>query len=222
MWVTDRHESRAFRARRRQPGDNVLVMKEAEPARSVRQLIVESAVRQMGERGYHGTSMRDIAEGAQITVASIYHHFASKQAILQHIMVGALEDTIAMTRGAVLRAGARPLDQLQAIMRVWTVFHATSRDQAIVTATELRSLDTEGRRVVITLRDQQEQIFREVVQYGVDEGVFLTKLPTDATRWIISTGQQASTWFRPDGPLTAAELADRYAILAAAIVEAVH
>lgn len=199
-----------------------MVRKVAEPARGVRQLIIASALRQMGERGYHGTSTRDIAEGAHITVASIYHHFASKQAILQHITVSALEDSIAKTRGAVLRAGSHPLDQLQAIVRVWTIFHATSRDQAIVTATELRSLDGEGRRVVITLRDQQEQIFRDVVQYGVDEGAFLTKLPTDATRWIINTGQQVSTWFRPDGPLTADALADRYAILAAAIVESVR
>ena len=70
-----------------------------------RQVILDSAVANMNERGYHGTSMRDIARGADITVASIYHHFASKQEILQDIMVRALHDAIAMTRGALLRSG---------------------------------------------------------------------------------------------------------------------
>ena len=194
-------------------------MKAAGPARDVKQVIVESALRQMGERGYHGTTMREIAEGAQITVASIYHHFSSKQEILQDITVHALEDTLAMTRGAALRAGLAPLDQLQAMVRVWTVYHASFRDQGIVTATELRSLDPTGRRLIVTLRDQQEQIFRDVVQRGVDEGVYLTRFPVDAVRAIITTGQQVCTWFRPDGPLTAAELAERHALLAAAIVE---
>lgn len=194
-------------------------MKAAGPARDVKQVIVESALRQMGERGYHGTTMREIAEGAQITVASIYHHFSSKQEILQDITVHALEDTLAMTRGAALRAGPAPLDQLQAMVRVWTVYHASFRDQGIVTATELRSLDLTGRRLIVTLRDQQEQIFRDVVQRGVDEGAFLTRFPVDAVRAIITTGQQVCTWFRPDGPLTAAELAERHALLAAAILE---
>lgn len=194
-------------------------MKAAGSPRDVKQVIVQSALRQMGERGYYGTTMREIAEGAQITVASIYHHFPSKQEILQDITVHALEDTIAMTRGAALRAGARPLDQLQAMVRVWTVYHASYRHQGIVTSTELRSLNQPGRRLVVALRDQQEQIFRDVVNHGVDTGAFRTRFPTDTARAIITTGQQVCTWFRPDGPLTAAELAERHAVIAAAIVE---
>lgn len=64
-----------------------------------RQAILDSALRNMNERGYHGTSMRDIARDADITVASIYHHFKSEQEILQDIMTRALHDAIAMTRG---------------------------------------------------------------------------------------------------------------------------
>ncbi|MDX5452601.1 MAG: TetR family transcriptional regulator, partial [Rhodococcus sp. (in: high G+C Gram-positive bacteria)] len=79
-----------------------------------RQAILDSALRNMNERGYHGTSMRDIARDADITVASIYHHFKSKQEILQDIMTRALHDAIAMTRGALLRAGGLPDAQLQA------------------------------------------------------------------------------------------------------------
>ncbi|MFC9839823.1 TetR/AcrR family transcriptional regulator [Rhodococcus sp. NPDC127530] len=184
-----------------------------------RQVILDSAVANMNERGYHGTSMRDIARGADITVASIYHHFASKQEILQDIMVRALHDAIAMTRGALLRSGGAPADQLQALMRAWVMFHTTRQLDAMVGATEIRSLDDAGRRLVVALRDEQEHLFRDVIERGVEEGDFATEYPRDAVRGIINMGQSVCTWWHADGPLKPEELAERYADLALAMVK---
>lgn len=186
---------------------------------AVRQLILDSAVRNMNERGYHGTSMRDIAAGADLTVASIYHHFKSKQDILQEIMLQALRDAHGMTRGALLRSGGEPKDQLQALVRAWVMFHTTRREDALVGATELRSLDEPGHRLVVALRDEQENIFRDVIERGVEEGAFHTEYPRDAVRAIINMGQQVCVWWRADGPLSAQDIADRYCALATAMVE---
>ncbi|MFZ2177652.1 MAG: TetR family transcriptional regulator [Rhodococcus sp. (in: high G+C Gram-positive bacteria)] len=184
-----------------------------------RQAILDSALWNMNERGYHGTSMRDIARDADMTVASIYHHFKSKQEILQDIMTRALHDAIAMTRGALLRSGGTPAEQLQAVVRAWIMFHTTRQADALVGATELRSLDYEGRRLVVALRDEQESIFRDVIFRGVEEDAFTTPLPQDAARAIIHMGQSVCTWWRADGPMKPAELADRYADLALAMVQ---
>ncbi|KJF20653.1 TetR/AcrR family transcriptional regulator [Rhodococcus sp. AD45-ID] len=186
---------------------------------AVRQLILDSAVRNMNERGYHGTSMRDIAAGADLTVASIYHHFKSKQDILQEIMLQALRDAHGMTRSALLRSGGEPKDQLQALVRAWVMFHTTRREDALVGATELRSLDEPGHRLVVALRDEQENIFRDVIERGVEEGAFRTEYPRDAVRAIINMGQQVCVWWRADGPLSAQDIADRYCALATAMVE---
>ena len=186
----------------------------------VRQTILDSAMRNMHDRGYHGTSMRDIASGADITVASIYHHFKSKQEILQDIMVRVLHDSIATTRGALLRSDNEPTEQLKALVRAWVLFHASGRVDALVGATERRSLNEAGRRLVIALRDEQEGIFRDVIERGVEEGVFGTAYPRDAVRAIIVMGQQVCVWWRSEGPLSAEDLADRYSAFAAAMVEA--
>ncbi|WP_415395068.1 TetR/AcrR family transcriptional regulator [Rhodococcus globerulus] len=186
---------------------------------AVRQLILDSAVRNMNERGYHGTSMRDIAAGADLTVASIYHHFKSKQDILQEIMLQALRDAHGMTRSALLRSGGEPKDQLQALVRAWVMFHTTRREDALVGATELRSLDEPGHRLVVALRDEQENIFRDVIERGVEEGAFRTEYPRDAVRAIINMGQQVCVWWRADGALSAQDIADRYCALATAMVE---
>lgn len=186
---------------------------------AVRQLILDSAVRNMNERGYHGTSMRDISAGADLTVASIYHHFKSKQEILQEIMIRALRDANAMTRSALLRAGGDPKGQLQALIRAWVLFHTTRRHDALVGATELRSLDENGHRLVVALRDEQESMFRAVIERGVEEGTFHTPFPRDAVRALINMGQQVCVWWRDDGPMSAEDTAARYCALATAMVE---
>lgn len=186
-----------------------------------RQAIVDSAVRRFYELGYHGTSMRDIAGLAGITVGSIYHHFASKQEILHDIMTRVLTEVISTTRLAVLEAGAEPVAQLHNLMRAWALFHIARREEALVGITEIRSLEAEGRRVVIALRDEQEAVFRQVVDRGVAQGAFATVHPIAAVRAILSMGQSIAVWYRPDGESTPSQIADAYAELALGTVRAV-
>jgi AcrR family transcriptional regulator len=164
--------------------------------RSGRDAVLDAAVDHFQRVGYHGTSMRDIATRAGFTVASIYNHFPSKQRILQEIMTTILTDALAATRTAVLRAGPRPHDQLRALMHAWLVFHTDRRDEAVVGATEIRSLDSDGRRLVVALRDEQEGLFRDVVQHGVETGDFLTPYPAEAVRALIAMGTSVASWYR--------------------------
>lgn len=189
-------------------------------ARSGRAAVLDAAVQNFQRVGYHGTSMRDIATGAGFTVASIYNHFPSKQRILQEIMVGILTDALAATRSAVLRAGALPHDQLRALMHAWLVFHTERRDEAVVGATEIRSLDPDGRRLVVALRDEQEHLFREVVEHGAETGAFGTPHPAEAVRALIAMGTSVASWYRPGGGLTPHQMGERYARLALGLVEA--
>ena len=188
--------------------------------RSGRDAVLDAAVDHFQRVGYHGTSMRDIATRAGFTVASIYNHFPSKQRILQEIMTTILTDALASTRTAVLRAGSRPHDQLRALMHAWLVFHTERRDEAVVGATEIRSLDTDGRRLVVALRDEQEGLFRDVVQYGVETGDFRTPYAAEAVRALIAMGTSVASWYRPGGDLTPHQMGDRYARLALGLVEA--
>lgn len=183
-----------------------------------RQVVLDAALLNFNDRGYHGTSMRDIARDADMKVASIYHHFGSKQQILQEIMRRVLQDSLAVTRRAILRAQGGPEAQLRELVRAWVVFHATRRHDALVGASELRSLDPLGRELVVALRAEQKGLFAEVVARGVDEGVFTVAFPDEAVRGIAGMGQSVCTWWHPGGPLDADELAERYVELALKLV----
>ena len=187
--------------------------------RSGRGPIVESAIRNFTERGYHGTSMRDIAAGANVTVASIYHHFAAKQDVLVHIMAGTMTNLLDRTTKA--DAGATtPTERLLAVVEAWVLVHTEHRQEALIGASELRALEPAGRELVVGMRDEQEALMRRIVTDGVDTGEFATPYPDEAARAILRVGSAISTWYRPDGPLTPRDMVERYQDLALGIVRA--
>lgn len=182
--------------------------------------VLDGAVRQFTKVGYHGASVRDIAAESDVTVASLYYHFKSKQEILQEIMVAILQDVIAETRAALLGAGSEPSDQLAALVRCWVLFHIERQSEALIGASEIRSLDEDGMRRIVALRDEQENIFRGVVDRGVAEGAFGTPHPREAARAIINMGRSIVTWYHVGGPVSPDEMADQYVELSLALIRA--
>jgi AcrR family transcriptional regulator len=188
--------------------------------RGGKEVVLRSAIANFTERGYHGTSMRDVARDADVTVASIYHHYPSKQEILAEIMAETLSDVIASTRSALMGAGSSPSDQLRAIVRAWVEFHTTRQAEALIGASELRSLESSGRKLVIALRDEQEGVFRDVVERGAELGEFATAYPREAARAVINMGRSVASWYQAGGGISPHEMAERYAELSLATVRA--
>lgn len=186
--------------------------------RNSREVLVAAAVENFTTLGYHGTSMRDIARTAGVTVASIYHHFASKQEILQQVMIRTITDVLGATRTAVEDAVAAgrtsPSEQLEALVDAWMIFHTTRQAEALIGASEIRSLDDGGRAVVVGHRDEQEALFRSVIEGGVQAGVFTTSYPREAARAIIEMGYSVASWYRIGGELSPEEMSVRYRELA--------
>ncbi len=68
------------------------------PAHERRRQLLDVAVRVFAERGYHSTSMNDVAEAAGVTKPVLYQHFASKRELYRELLLdigGQLKDTIA-------------------------------------------------------------------------------------------------------------------------------
>lgn len=184
-----------------------------------RDLIVWAAVELFTEVGYHGTSVRDIGERARTSSTSLYSYFGGKEELLSAIMVASLAEVLESTREAL--AGAphdRPDLQLAALVRAWIDFHTRRQALAAVGATELRSLGRGLRGPVLALRDEQESVFRDVVERGVASGVFRTPHPREATTAVIQMGRDVSGWYTPSGTQSATALADQYVVLALDLV----
>lgn len=82
-------------------------------ARNRRQQILEAAARHFSDRGFHATSMRDIAADVGFLVGSIYYHFESKDALFVAVHGAAVEMMTNAVHAAVAGVEA-PWDRLEA------------------------------------------------------------------------------------------------------------
>lgn len=169
-----------------------------------------SALNMFVEQGYHGTSVRQIAAGAGLSVPGLYHHFPSKQALLVGIMDASMDELLDRTRSAEDGAGPSPSDRFDAVVESLLLFHIHRRDAAFVCSTEIRSLDSANRTAYIAKRDEEQRLLDAIVAEGVESGVFDTPHPADASRAVTTMCVGLATWYRPDGPMTPGELVAVY------------
>lgn len=176
--------------------------------------ILNAAVQTIAARGYHGTSVRDIATFAGISAGSIYNHFGSKHDLLVTILVRGGVALVEATERALLDAPDEPAARLDAIVRTHVGIHAENPLESYIGNSELRSLDPVALERVIANRDAQQRIFDRVVEQGVRRGVFGTENPTEASRFVVTACTAVAMWFRPGGPATEEQVIARYQAVA--------
>lgn len=123
--------------------------------------ILAAAVQIFGQKGFHATSMQEIAEAVNLQKASLYHHVSSKQEILVDVLDQALDLFIANMQ-AVMQSPLPPDDMLRQAMQTYMVTILQQRDLASVLLLEHRSLEPELHARHIPRRDRFEGLWRDL------------------------------------------------------------
>ncbi len=179
-----------------------------------REAILVAALQAFFEQGFHGTSMRNIAARAGSATSHCYYYFPSKSEVLRTLIIDVTADLIKSLEAERRAASQNPAAQLTAIVRAHVTLHSERQAEAFVGSSELRSLDDAAHREAIDMRDQIGAIFRSVVNDGIQARAFHCPHPNETVLAIMTMCTSVADWYRADGPLTPAELADRYATLA--------
>lgn len=180
--------------------------------------VLEAALGRFAEQGYHGTSIRDLAADAGLSVPGVYHHYRSKQEILLALMMAVMDELLERSAAALASAPEDPSARFDALVESLLRFHMVRRRQAFVGSSEIRSLAPENRRRYVARRDEQQRMLDRVVGEGAADGVFRTPYPEDAARAVASLCVGVASWYRDDGPLTPDELVRRHLELARGLV----
>jgi AcrR family transcriptional regulator len=189
-----------------------------------RQAIEDAASSLFRERGYSGTSVRDIARAVDIQGASLYAHVTSKQEVLWSIverMASRFEsaaDAIeaADPGGAMSGRGS----YLTALVRAHVGVITDDIERASVFVHEWRALQGDRRDEIARRRDAYEGRFRSVIDDGVRAGAFQPSDPVVASAFILTALNGLVGWYRPNGRLSARTIADIYADLSLRAVQA--
>lgn len=183
------------------------------------QAILAAALGCFSRMGFHGASMRQIAAEADVSLANIYNYFEAKSDILLEILSRASAEQMAITQAAIA-AGDGVRERFRAAVAAFVTFDVEHVEACFVANSELRYLDEHQRAQIVTERDAQQAVFAALIADGIAAGAFRTSYPHDACVAILTMCAGVTLWYRPDGPLGAAEIAERYAHLALAMVEA--
>ncbi|GAB3306688.1 TetR family transcriptional regulator [Epidermidibacterium keratini] len=173
-------------------------------------LVLQNAISAFGARGYHGTSVRDIATAAGVSPGTIYNHFGSKAGLLEVIMNRGMDVLINASEQALYDAPAEPLARLDALVEAHVRVHAASSTESYIGNSELRSLDVARYATVVAKRDAQQRMFDRVIADGVQRGVFKTSDPKSAARYVVTACTAVASWFRTDGAMSIEELVGHY------------
>lgn len=151
------------------------------------------------QKGYHGTSLREIAVMVGIKVPSLYNYISSKQQLLFDLMHQVMKDLMLKTVDAVRHAGPSPEDQLRAVIGAFILYNIGHPHEAAVSDAELRALNRRNLEAIIKLRDEFDAIFSDIINRGIDEGVFAPADVPMIKSSILTVCARIYVWYRPAG-----------------------
>jgi AcrR family transcriptional regulator len=173
----------------------VPVQAEDSKGRNRRQQILEAAARHFSDRGFHATSMRDIAADVGFLVGSIYYHFDSKDALFVAVHGAAVEMMTNAVQAALVGIAA-PWDRLEAAAAAHC--EALNGDDAFVGVIAPIFPVTVGelRNALAAQRDAYETMFMALVddldlERGIDRNIFRLH--------VLSALNGTKFWYRPGG-----------------------
>ena len=159
-------------------------------------LTVEAA-RMFAQRGYHGTSVSDLAAALGIQKSSLYAHISGKADLLAEIaLAGAAAFHAALD---ALPDGAAAGERLELALRAHLTVVESQLDVATVWLQEWRYLTGEARDVFLRERHRYEERIRDLFEAAVRSGDLRRDLDVDdATLVFLSVANWAYTWLMPE------------------------
>ncbi|HSJ26790.1 MAG TPA: TetR/AcrR family transcriptional regulator [Acidimicrobiia bacterium] len=176
--------------------------------RNTRADVVQAAGRLFAEKGYHGTSMRDLGRELGLQGSSLYSHIRSKEDLLVDVVQRAAD----LFQASAARAMALEGDdrsRLRALIAGHVDVLLDHVDEARTFLNEARALDEPDRARVLGARDGYEQTFRDVLARGSANGTFRADLdPVVTGILLLSILNSVDRWYRADGRLDRRSLVD--------------
>ena len=192
----------------------------AEPVNSRREELLQIAAGLFAEKGFKNTTVRDIADASGILSGSLYHHFDSKESMVDEILKTFQEELFGQY-DEILAGPLDPLAQLERAVEVSFDAIDKHRDEVAIFQNEAAYLLTFDRFAYLGERNRQSrEVWLTLLQNGIDAGVLREDLDLELTyRFIRDTVWVAVSWYRPGGRRTHTEIARQYLSI---LLEGIH
>jgi TetR/AcrR family transcriptional regulator, cholesterol catabolism regulator len=188
---------------------------------SRRDELLELAAAMFAERGLRATTVRDIADAAGILSGSLYHHFASKEEMVDEVLRGFLVWLFDRYQH-IVDTQPNPLERFKGLFMASFDAIEDRHSQVVIYQDEAKRLSSQPRfSYVEELNRKQRQMWVDVLRQGIKEGYFRPDLDVDLVyRFIRDTTWVSVRWYQPGGPLTAEQVGRQYLSIVLGGIEA--
>ena len=196
-------------------------MPEGSPASATRRdELLAIAARLFAEKGFKNTTVRDIADAAGILSGSLYHHFDSKESMVDEILRTFQEELFGQY-DEILAGDLDPLAKLEQAVLVSFDAIDQHHDEVAIFQNDAAYLLTFDRFAYLADRNRQSRdVWLTLLRNGIDAGVLRDDLDLELTyRFIRDTVWVAVSWYRPGGRRTQTEIARQYLSI---LLEGIH
>lgn len=175
-----------------------------------RDQLIHAALVLFDTNGYPRTSVEDIVAKAKVTKGAFYHHFGSKEEVLEIIHNVYVESQIELcTR--IISEDMNPREKLRELARATITNLNQYRAHVSVYMQDRRFLTDQRKKNVLEKRSEIDKLFNSIIEDGVRSGYFRTDVsPKLITFGIIGMYAWVINWWKPSGSLSLEQIADQY------------
>jgi AcrR family transcriptional regulator len=168
--------------------------------------LLRVAAQVFARKGYHATTMRDLSRASGMSLAGMYHYVPGKEDLLFLIQRRCFQSVLRDVQDGIEKE-SDPVARLRTFVRRHLEFFAANMDEMKVLSHEAESLTGDRAREILDLKRRYAQLLQRTIA-GADG-----RHPSIAAYALFGMMNWIYTWYRPDGPLGPAELADTIAEL---------
>lgn len=176
-----------------------------------KQAILETAARLFSEYGYAGTTMRDIADAVGVLPGSLYAHIKNKESLLYTVVQSGIQKFLELEARISETTGNAEQDLREAV-KFHVMVVAENPQYTQVVFHQWRFLSAPWRKKVVDLRRRYADMFRKILERGIESGVFNPKM--DASLEILSLLGSLNwipEWYSSTGPYGPEEIGEKLA-----------
>lgn len=185
--------------------------KRTERQEARREQILNGAARVFSKKGYHASTVDEIAKELGLTKASIYYYVSDKSDLLYQLYKRAM--TALLESQLEIMARPDPPDaKLHAMIEEYVrIVASATAVYSVVVLREHQALPPRKRKEIIALRDQYEQNYQQCIQEGIEQGIFEAQDVKMASYVVLGALNWIPNWFNPRGSLSKEQIGRMFA-----------
>lgn len=182
--------------------------KQAHDSTARRDEIIRVAARIFAVKGYHATTLDEIAAELQVTKPALYYHVRNKEEILREIIHKIMEPMEAAIK--VGNSSLPPTEKIEKIVEILVKFGTERKETTLIAFEELKILPKRSRDAIQRRQKGLEEVLQKALKEGQSQGIFRLDDEKMVAFAILASSNGVYRWYRPDGYLTPTDIARQF------------